>query len=212
MTTTYTTAVVFASLQAAAELAEAANDPDSAVKWRSASEDILASAQKYLFNENRGHFYKGVSIQSGGELKYDETIDLSSFFGAYMFGLFPLESDEIKKSFATIKNTFMQDGKLGIPRYENDNYNRNNQSGLGNTWFIASLWIAQYAQETGDNELRRAIINWIHSSVDGSLMLAEQLNPVTSDSISVSPLVWSHAEYIATQLDVIDAGSQDSNG
>jgi hypothetical protein len=29
-------------------------------------------------------------------------------------------------------------------------------------------------------------------------VLAEQLNPLTGESISVSPLTWSHATYIAT--------------
>lgn len=203
MTSTYTTSVVYAALQSAAELAEKAGDPDSAVRWRTASDDIYDSAHKHLFNGERGHFYKGITSDGTG-LHYDATIDLSSFFGAYMFGLFPLDSDEIRRSYDTIRATFMTDGRYGLPRYENDDYHRNAQTGTGNYWFIASLWIAQYAQETGDKEFRDAIISWVESKVDNSLMFAEQLNPISSEALSVSPLVWSHAEYMATLLDIVD--------
>lgn len=203
ITSTYTTSVVFAGLQAAAELAEAAGDSDSAVRWRSASEDIYTNAQKHLYNHERGHFYKGISVVDN-QIHSDPTIDLSSFFGAYMFGLFALDSTEIKTSFSTIRATFTQDDGLALPRYENDDYHRTPESGTGNPWFIASLWLAQYAQETGDAAFRDRIIEWVASKANGSLMLSEQLNPVTSEPLSVSPLVWSHAEYMATLLDQID--------
>lgn len=204
MITTYTVSVVFAALQAAAELAELVEDADSAVRWRSAADDIYNNAHKHLFNQERGHFYKGIR-RNDDAIEYDPTIDASSFFGAYMFGLFPLGSEEIERSFATIKAIFLQDGALGIPRYENDNYHRTSESGLGNYWFIASLWASQYARETGDTELADAFINWVHNQTNGSLMLAEQLNPGNGAPLSVSPLVWSHAEYMATQLDRIES-------
>ncbi len=204
LTSTYTTAVVFAALQTAAELAELADDPDSAVRWRSVADDLYDKAHKHLFNRERNHFFKGIRHEDGG-LSYDGTIDISSFFGAYMFGLFPLGGEELEASFRTIRQLFMDDGQLGLPRYENDDYHRNPQTGLGNFWFIASLWLAQYAHEVGDGTLRERILKWLHDRVDGSLMLAEQLNPVTSEALSVSPLVWSHAEYMATQLDLIDS-------
>jgi GH15 family glucan-1,4-alpha-glucosidase len=34
-------------------------------------------------------------------------------------------------------------------------------------------------------------------------MLAEQLSPIDETPISVEPLTWSHAEYMATLLDTI---------
>lgn len=201
ITSTYTTAVTFAGLQAAAELAEEYGDSDSAVKWRAASDDIYDSAHKHLFNHSRGCFYKGIRVDADGMVTYDETVDISSFFGAYMFGLFPLDGEEIRQSFDTIRSLFMSDGSVGLPRYENDNYRRDAQSGQGNHWFITTLWIAQYAEETGDDSLKEAIDKWMLERLDRSRMLAEQINPVTSASISVSPLAWSHAEYMATQLD-----------
>ena len=207
MSFTYTTATVFAALQAAANLAEAAHDDDSAVRWRSAADDIHTHAQKHLFNSERGYFYKGITANDD-EIERDDTIDLSAFFGAYMFGLFPAHSDEITTAYQTIRSTFMSDKRYGLPRYENDNYHRNDDTGLGNYWFIASLWIAQYANDMEDTVFRDEILSWLHDKIDGSQMLAEQLNPQTSDPLSVSPLVWSHAEYMATQLDIVDKGTQ----
>lgn len=204
MITTYTVAVTFAALQAAAELAEIMEDADSAVRWRSAADDIYDNAHKYLFNSSRGHFYKGIR-RYDDSIEYDDTIDTSSFFGSYMFGLFPLNGDEIKKSFETIKAVFLKNDTLGVPRYENDNYHRTEGSGLGNYWFIASLWVSQYAREVGESDLAEQIIAWLHDNTDGSLMLSEQLHPSTGEAMSVSPLVWSHAEYMATQLDRIES-------
>jgi GH15 family glucan-1,4-alpha-glucosidase len=204
MTTTYTTSVVFAGLQAASELAELMNDADSAVRWRSAADDIRNNAHRHLYNTERGHFYKGIVVENG-VITSDETIDLSSFFGAYMFGLYPIGSEEVTRSFETIKTIFLQNGSYGLPRYENDNYHREDGTGLGNYWFIASLWLSQFAREIGDQKLADAIIEWLHSNTDSSLMLAEQLNPTSLEPLSVSPLVWSHAEYMATQLDRIES-------
>lgn len=205
MTTTYTTSVVYAALLAAADLAEAANDSDSAVSWRAVADDIQRNAQKHLFSHERGHFYKGLNILEDGSLEYDQTIDLSSFFGAYMFGLFSIDSDELLRSFETIKQQFFAGDSYGLPRYEHDDYHREATTGLGNYWYIASLWVSQYARETGDEGLADTILAWIHSTFDNSLMLAEQLNPISLEPLSVSPLVWSHAEYMATQLDRIES-------
>lgn len=202
ITSTYTTSVVHAGLLAAAELAELAGDPDSAVKWRSAANDIHRSARKLLFNQERGHFYKGITVD-GEAINSDPTIDLSSFFGAFMFGLFDTDGEELRRSYETIRSTFMTNGSVALPRYENDNYHRTDESGLGNPWFIASLWIAQYANDIGDSNMRDTVIDWVTNHVDASKMLAEQINTATGEPLSVSPLVWSHAEYMATLLDTI---------
>ena len=208
MTFTYTTAVTFAALQVAANLAEEVGDQSSAVRWRSVAEDMYAGAQKYLYNPERRYFYKGL-IRNDSQIEHNDTIDLSAFFGAFMFGLFSQDSEQLATSYETIRSTFLAEGgsDYGLPRYENDNYHRGDGTGLGNWWFIASLWLAQYAGEANDDELRDAIIRWVEKQADGSSMFAEQMNPMTKQPLSVSPLVWSHAEYLATQLDVIDKGN-----
>lgn len=202
-TTTYTVAVVHASLLAAAEMADEMEDSSSAVSWRSAADDIQAAAHRHLYNQERNAFYKGINVVNG-EIQYDATIDISSFFGAFMFGLFPTDSDEIRSTYETIRSVFSTDEfHHGLPRYEHDNYRRVSEGILGNWWFITSLWIAQYANEIDDSSHAEAILQWVESIVDGKTMMAEQINPFDNVQLSVSPLAWSHAEYMATVLDSI---------
>lgn len=202
LTTTYTTSVVHASLMAAAELAEAIEDAESAVKWRSAANDIEEAAHKHLFNAERRAFYKGISVVDG-HIQKDVCIDLSSFFGAFMYGLFPIDSEEIRSAYRTIREVFhVDDDKPGVPRYEHDNYRRVSEGILGNWWFITSLWLAQYSNEVNDTEQAENILRWVEDLMGDHTQMAEQINPFDSSQVSISPLIWSHAEYMATVLDV----------
>lgn len=203
LTTTYTTAVVHAALLAASDLATVANDAESAVKWRAAAEDMQSAAQKELFNTDRNVFYKGLIVKDDVIVKND-TIDVSSIFGAFLFGLFEPDSDEIKHSVETMKEVFgINSGALGLPRYENDYYRRVSDTITGNYWFITSLWLAQYELEQSRPESAMKIIDWTQSYALSTGMMAEQINPITMEVISPAPLAWTQAEYISTLLDTI---------
>jgi len=203
LTTTYTTATVYAALLAAAELAEAAQDADNAVKWRSCAEDIATAAHKHLYNHERNAFYKGLIVKDGVIIK-NATIDLSSFFGAFMFGLFPIGSDELTKTFETIQRTFLEGGDaIGLPRYEYDNYRRMNDNAPPNIWFITTLWLAQYHTEIGETEAANKILDWAKNNASSTAIMSEQIDPVSGQRMSVEPLTWSHAEYVASLLDTI---------
>ena len=203
LTTTYTTSVVYAALLAAAELAESAHDSDNAVKWRSAADDMVAAAHKYLYNKERKAFYKGLIVKKD-TIEYDETFDMSSVFGAFMFGLFPVGSEELSSSVETLHTLFSIDkGTLGLPRYENDNYCRSDDSAQSNWWPIASLWLAQYYFETDQLEAGKRILSWVRDHASSTGVLPEQISPTNDSFISVAPLTWSHAEYLATLLDSI---------
>lgn len=203
MTTTYTTAVVHASLMAAAELADIMEDSESAVTWRAAADDIEVAAHKHLYNKSRNAFYKGIGIINN-DIAPDETIDVSAFFGAFMYGLFPIESDEIKNTYETISHVFsVNPERPGVPRYEHDNYRRVSEGILGNWWFITSLWLAQYANELNDTEKAEKIVSWVEGILGDSTLMAEQINPYDDSQVSIAPLAWSHAEYMATVLDMM---------
>lgn len=203
LTTTYTTSVTYAALLAAADLAEAASDSDSAVKWRSAADDILTAARRYLYNRERKAFYKGV-LMKDGMLTYNDTFDMSSVFGAFMFGLFPIGSEELTATIETLKQTFgVNDGAIALPRYENDNYCRVDPNITGNPWFITTLWLAQYHIETDQLEDAMRIIDWVRDHASSTGIFSEQINPHDGSFVSVAPLTWSHAEYIASLLDTI---------
>lgn len=210
LVTTYTTAVVHASLMAAAELADIMEDSESAVRWRSSADDIETAAHKHLYNAERKAFYKGVAI-SDGEVTPDQCIDLSSFFGAFMYGLFPIGSEEITSTYATIHEVFsVDDARPGVPRYEHDNYYRVSEGVLGNWWFVTSLWLAQYANEVDDRERAETIVSWVENVMGEQTLMAEQINPYDESQLSVAPLAWSHAEYMATVLDMLAEGKKNA--
>lgn len=205
LTSTYTTAVTYAALLAAADLAEVRNDSDNAVKWRAAAEDIRTAAEKYLYNTERKAFYKGVHIRPDGTVDPDPTIDMSSIFGSFMYGLFPIDSKQTKEAFATAHTVFdfAKDGVAGVPRYENDSYHRPDGVKEPNWWFVTTLWMAQYYLETGEREKAEEILRWTRDSAWPTGILAEQVNPKSREEVSVSPLCWSQAEYVSTLLDTI---------
>ena len=203
LTTTYTTSVVYASLLAAAELAEIVHDSDSAVKWRSAADDISASAHKHLYNPNRKAFYKGVIVKDG-QIERNDTIDMSSIFGAFMFGLFPIGSEQLTAAVNTLATTFDSNNPdVGLPRYENDNYHRVGNDVTGNWWIITSLWMAQYHLETDNRSRADEILNWVLQHTSSTGIMPEQISPHDHSFLSVAPLTWSHAEYVASLLDMI---------
>jgi len=72
----------------------------------------------------------------------------------------------------------------------------------GNPWFICTLWYADYLTETSKDEkgLQRSIeiLDWVTKHTLASGVLAEQLNPYTGEPLSVSPLTWSHATFVAS--------------
>jgi len=198
MTTTYTTAVVHAGLIEAATLADELGNTDDAVRWRTVADDIKTAAATKLFDTERNYFYKGVNLVDG-KLVADNTVDTASFFGAFMFGLFELDSEHMQAAYKTLQEAFASMAP-GLPRYENDAYHRQYDGAPSNVWFITTLWHAQYLIETGNHEDSEKIIGWVLEHAHATGALSEQVLPDGSQT-SVAPLTWSHAELLSTLLD-----------
>lgn len=202
-TSTYTTAVTYGALVAAAELATVAGDEESAVKWQNAADDIQQAAHKHLFNQDRQVFRRGLNV-ANGQVQYDDVLDNSAVFSAFMFGLFSADSHEIKASIETVQKTFnTTKEKPGLPRYEDDDYRRAKPDITGNWWLICTLWQAQYDIEMGYTDSALNILDWVKSFAMPTGMMSEQIDPVDSTMVSPAPLTWSHAEYVATLTDLI---------
>lgn len=207
LTTTYTTAVTYAALLAAAKLAEALGRSADAVHWQAVADDIHGAAQK-LFNPDKKYFYRGFIKKNAGkpdeETMYDDTIDVSSFYGAFMFGLFDLHGEQVQEAYQTLKNVFKidEDGVTPMPRYEHDQYRIVDQNTPGNPWFITTMWMAQYYMEVDKLKSANAIIEWVRSRMLASGVLSEQINPYTQAFMSVAPLCWSQAEFLNSVLDL----------
>jgi glucoamylase len=89
----------------------------------------------------------------------------------------------------------------GVARYENDGYMRVAELGPGNSWFICTLWLAEYyiARARTKDDLGAAldILEWTADRALPSGVLAEQIDPLTGKETSVAPLTWSHSTLVA---------------
>jgi GH15 family glucan-1,4-alpha-glucosidase len=200
-TSTYTTAVVYQSLLVAGDFAEEFDYPDDAVRWRDVAAEILENS-KVFFDPDRKAFRKGYLLQEDGSLAFDNTLDVSSFYGPMMY--WPQDmNEEIKQSLETIENTLLdKTSSGGCVRYEHDGYFMVDHNSLGNPWIIATLWLGQYYIRTQQLDRAKHYVDWAISHAEHSGMLSEQVNPNNGYAIGVSPLVWSHAELVNTILDL----------
>jgi GH15 family glucan-1,4-alpha-glucosidase len=203
LTSTYTSAVTYASLNAAANLAKTFNYPDDAVAWTQAA-DLIASGFDGLYDQDRKAFRKGILLKPDNTLQFDNTLDISSMYGMMMFGPDGMKP-KLADTVSLIERELMNRSPSGgAPRYENDWYMRKIEKYLGNPWFITSFWLAQYYHEQGQTEKSHEIMAWAASKTTPSGIFSEQIEPETGEQLSVAPLVWSHAEYINTALDLAD--------
>lgn len=193
-TTTYTTAVVYEALNAAARLADAVDNEEDALRWRMTAEDIKDASHVFVGENNV--LIKGIRPDGSK----DVTIDVSSAFGAFMFGLFD-DTTIIDNTYQAVTNSLASGD--GLARFADDEYNRFDPNSVGNPWFIASLWVAQHQLERGNIEQAYLAIDWVKGLMSPTGVLAEQLDPLTHAPLSVAPLAWSQAEYVSCLLDTI---------
>lgn len=201
-TSTYTTAITYRALLTAADLADAFEFPDDAVRWRDAAAEIASSCH-VLFDEQRGALRKGYLLQEDGSLQFDNVLDVSSAYGALMFATEAFGSRAVRSTFKVIEDELLNKSPSGgAPRYEHDNYFASEPQYLGNPWFVTTLWVAQYYLQLARNPDAEKLIDWTLKHTLPSGVLSEQIEPTTGAALSVTPLVWSHAETINTLLDL----------
>lgn len=203
LTSSYTTATVYQALLVAADFADKFEYPDDATRWREVAKNIKAGAGVFFEPERRA-YRKGYLLQPDGSLKFDNTLDISSLYGVMMFGLYD-DKTQLHQTLEAVEKILLdQTPSGGSPRYEHDNYFESKPAYMGNPWFVTTLWLAQFYSRIGNHEKARHYVDWTISKSLGSGVLSEQVHPETGAPISVTPLVWSHAELINTVLDVTD--------
>jgi len=206
LTTTYTTSVVYQAFLVAADFADKFAYPDDAVHWRRAAEKVLEGAQAF-FDPARKAFRKGFLLQEDGSLQFDNTLDVSSLFGAMMFFGKDIGEDRLTQTAEAIEATLLDKTPSGgSPRYEHDHYFESSPPYLGNPWFVTTLWMGQYYIRRQQLDRARHYVDWTMQRAMPSGMLSEQVNPSDGSPVSVAPLVWSHAEFINTVLDLSKVG------
>lgn len=200
-TSTYTASSVYAALMAASRFAMILGKDDDARTYQAIAQRMQSAIASVLYKEELGMFVKHVIHGDDGELVFDNTIDISSFYGPLLFEVFDVDDEKIKKSAKTVESRLsVKSDSKGYVRYENDGYYRMQDAETPNPWVITTLWMAEYYIKKANklSELKPAleILEWTASHATPGGVLAEQMHPHTRVHLSTSPLTWSHAEYV----------------
>lgn len=201
LTTTYTVSIAIGALEAASDLALKAGNHADAQIWQNRANNFRHSLDA-LFHPG-GYFRKGYYYNSSGQLDYDDSIDISSLYGPFMYARLRREDQRMLSTASKIEDRLLNRSPAGgVIRYENDNYFRKSSKYPGNPWIVSTMWLAQYYSYRGNNKQARVLIDWVLSKQTPSGILSEQFDAITGKPIGVTPLVWSHAELLNTILDV----------
>jgi GH15 family glucan-1,4-alpha-glucosidase len=207
----FTVAVVWAGLQAAANFTEIFGDIEPTKRYRQAAAEIKEAAIRYLFDKKLGRFLRSVTVDANGVVEPDYTID-SSMCGPFLFGMLKATDPLIESTMAALLDRLWCKGRVGgVARYENDHYQQVTKditNSPGNPWFVCTMWVAQYyiAKAQSLDDLRPAIqiLTWAQHHALRSGILAEQIHPENGAALSVSPLTWSHAVVVIAIHEYID--------
>lgn len=205
---TFTCATVVAGLRAAANFARLFAEDERAEKYGEAANEIVAAMRRHLYSDEHGRFLRGLLANGDDSLTPDLTVD-ASLFAVFYFGCFDADDPMVAGTMAAIEEKLTNSTDFGgIARFENDGYMRVSNDAPGNSWFICTLWLAEYyiAKAKSRNDLSKAldILAWTTERALPSGVLAEQVNPFTGKELSVSPLTWSHSTFVATTLKFIE--------
>ncbi|HEY6329623.1 MAG TPA: glycoside hydrolase family 15 protein, partial [Blastocatellia bacterium] len=210
---TFTVATVWAGLQAAARFADLFGEKDHADLYATAANEVKKGLMEHLYLADLGRFVKTLKPappnegQPAAKPEYDTAID-SSLLGVWYFGVLEPDHPMVVSTVKAVRDRlFIKTPVGGMARYERDAYHQVSQdlqSVPGNPWFVSTLWLAEYeirtAKTVDDLNAPQALIEWAVDHALPSGVLAEQVNPYTDAPLSVSPLTWSHAQFVTTVM------------
>ena len=208
-TSTFTSSAVYGALIAAAELSKILGKEKHEARYRQAASEIRDGILKYLWDDKNAMFANMIVGSKDGKLAYDQTLDISSVYGVYAFGILPASDPKLARAWdKTVRELSQGISTGGIARFENDDYFRIEGPSTGNPWFITTLWYAEYlieiAKSDSDLDRVREIFSWVTRHAQPSGVLSEQLNPQTGEQVCAAPLTWAHGEYVTAVLKYLD--------
>jgi GH15 family glucan-1,4-alpha-glucosidase len=158
--------------------------------------------REHLYSTADQRFLRGLLSSGDDQLVPDPIID-SSLFGSFYFGCFAPDDPMIVSTMAAVETSLLNRTRYGgVARFENDDYMRGPNGAPPNSWIITTLWLAEYyiagAVTRDDLAKALAILEWTAERSLSSGVLPEQIDPLTGEHRSVSPLTWSHSTFVAT--------------
>ena len=207
----FTVAAVIAGLQAAANLSTAFGEAERAARYSAGADRMLGGARAVLWNEREQRFARMATPGPSG-YSLDMTID-SSLFGLVLLGALPADDPQAASTLQQVADRlWVQTEVGGLARYQNDYYHQVERKDTGrvpgNPWFVCTMWLARYhllrAKTVDDLGPGLKLLEWAAKRALPSGTMAEQLDPYSGQPLSVSPLTWSHAEYVRTVREYTD--------
>jgi GH15 family glucan-1,4-alpha-glucosidase len=195
---TATAATVYSALSAASNFAQVFFDRQRHRVMSEAAARLKQAMRTYLYDPQTGSFLKAV-YPDGTK---DRTADSSLSF-IFDYGPFQVDDPQVAGTMKRlVERLWLPSVSGGMARYENDEYYRVVREVTGNPWFVCTLWLAKWriAIASSVPELNEGLdlIMRTARSATSSGVLSEQVHPITGRPVSVSPLLWSHAEFVLT--------------
>jgi GH15 family glucan-1,4-alpha-glucosidase len=201
---TSTASCVCSALSCAAKFARVFYDSKRQALLNGAALRMKEGILTHLYDGKQKRFLKAVYPDGSRDISID-----SSLAFTFLSETFDADSKEVRETMnEVVKHLWVDPGIGGLSRYINDEYHRVSKDVPGNPWFICTLWLARYYVKTAASleDLKKALdlLGWVVKCALPSGVLAEQLNPFDASPISVSPLVWSHAEFVIAVCEYLE--------
>jgi glucoamylase len=200
----FTVAATYGGLMGASRLAEEFGEHEAALKWAGAAAEIKEAFVRLLFHRDLGRFVRMGLPDGRGGYWHDLKVD-ASLAGIFLFDLLPADDPRVAATMRAVEEKLTVAGPVGgVCRYEDDWFHqvvKGDPAVQGNPWFVCTLWLAEWkaavARTPEELAAAAAHLDWAVARALPSGVMAEQLDPTTGAPLSVSPLTWSHAAFVA---------------
>jgi oligosaccharide amylase len=205
---TFTCTTVVGGLRAAAKFAFLFGEPERGLYYEKTAAEIVHAMRTHLYSQELGRFLRSLESHDDENFHTDTAVG-AELFGTFYFDAFSPNDTLVETTMQAIEEKLWIPTAIGgVARFENDGYMRITQDVTGNPWFICTLWLADYriakAKKKEDLKGAQEILEWTVKRALPSGVLAEQVNPLTGEGVSVSPLTWSHSTFVATVINYLN--------
>ncbi|MCW5939532.1 MAG: glycoside hydrolase family 15 protein [Fimbriimonadaceae bacterium] len=200
----FTVCVAAAALSAAGKIAGDLDSGDLGARCDEAAKAMRTAFLDRFFDPHLGRLLRMLRPVNG-DLVGDPTAD-SAILGGLLIADFDLNDEPCRQTVKHLEQELLVQTPVGgFARYAGDYYFRVSDSLPGNPWFISTLWFAQArirtARSLDDLDGPLEWLKWTVRWAAPSGALSEQVHPETGEPVCVSPLTWSHSEFVHTVLD-----------
>jgi GH15 family glucan-1,4-alpha-glucosidase len=198
----FTVAAISAGLREAGYIAEH-RDPVRANRYVHASLELANLLRARFWAPEGGRLVR--SIRGDSLAEHNDMTPDSSLLLVPIVGALPFDDERVSSTVDAVERALLVESTGGLARYEGDYYFRVSERFPGNPWLITTLWLARVriaaARSRAGLEAPLELLHWAARIGGSTGALPEQICTETGRHLSVSPLAWSHAEFLAAALD-----------